>query len=61
MRKLFLFSFLLVLRYKQMLNSENSYQSCRKTLGTPEGDAKKAITQTKRFKKALEEDAFDPF
>ena len=32
-----------------------------KTLGTPEGDAKKAITPDKKDLKALEEDAADPF
>lgn len=32
-----------------------------KTLGTPEGDAKKAITPDKKDLKALEEDATDPF
>lgn len=32
-----------------------------KTLGTPEGDAKKAITPDKKDLKALEEDAKDPF
>ena len=32
-----------------------------KTLGTPEGDAKKAMTPDKKDLKALEEDAADPF
>ncbi len=32
-----------------------------KTSGTPEGDAKKAITPDKNDLKALEEDAADPF
>ncbi|WP_396188703.1 hypothetical protein [Flavobacterium sp.] len=32
-----------------------------KTLGTPEGDAKKALTPDKKDLKALEEDAKDPF
>ena len=33
----------------------------KKTLGTPEGDAKKGLLQTKKDLKALEEDAADPF
>ena len=60
MKKLFL-SPLMSFTYKPMLNWKTPNQSCRKTLGTPEGDAKKAITQTKKDLKALEEDAADPF
>ena len=32
-----------------------------KTLGTPEGDAKKAMEPNKKEQKALDEDAADPF